>query len=115
MTIYSPKGKDVISADTRTQALLEMWDDNILTCDVDKKIESKIKEGDVVLVDYSFADPKIPMAKQIVIKILRGKTAKTTWTVYQENFAKIKQKSQQQQPQPPQPKIQGGPAPQMYG
>lgn len=114
MTVYSAKGKEVVSADTKTQALLEMWDDNILTCDVDKKIGDKVKEGDIVLVDYSFADPKVPMARQVVVKILKGKTAKTTWTVYQENFKKIKQKSQQQQ-QPPAPKVQQGPAPQMYG
>src|SRR3989344_6677104 len=81
--IYSPKSKHVKASDNLVQTMLEMWDENIITVSVDKKLASTIGKDDVVLVDYT--TPKLR-----VIKILKEDTAKTTWKKYKEQFNRRK-------------------------
>ena len=81
--IFSNSDKSVESADSNIQAMLEMWDDNVITVSVEPALNSSIKKGDVVLVDYS--SPKL-----MVKKILRGTLAKQTWSRYREQFDKRK-------------------------
>ncbi len=80
--LLSPKDKDVISADENLHALVEMWDENIFTVIVDAKLAAKIKEGDLVIVDYYPIAAQSQMPKRIVTKIVRGKPAEAIWSAY---------------------------------
>jgi len=86
--------KDVIAADESAQAVLEMWDENILTVIVSPKIESKLKEGQVVLVDYRPDEKReTPVPKHEVVKILSGKKASNVWNSYRDMFEKRNRKA----------------------
>jgi len=102
IAVYSPTSKDVVGADSSTQALVEMWDENIFTCDVEKAIASKLKEGDVVLIDYNPMSPKLMIPRQSVMKILRGAIGKKTMERYAEIHRKKKAQETAPQRMPPQ-------------
>jgi SHS2 domain-containing protein len=113
MVIYHPgkvievlsNSKEVISTEKKVQILLEMWDDNIITCDIESKLASKVKEDDVVLVDYGPISEKLTMPKHEVVKVIKGKTAEKIWQKYREHYRKKVE----------QPKIQPKPPVQIYG
>ena len=81
--VYPPKDKAIESADSYTQAMLEMWDENMITVAVDPHLAGKIKKDDIVIVDYT--TPKLN-----IIKILRGEIGKQTWRLYKERYDKRK-------------------------
>jgi hypothetical protein len=110
IVVYSPTSKDVMGSDSSTQALVEMWDENIFTCDVEKSIASKLKEGDVVLIDYNPVSLKLMIPRQSVTKILRGATAKKTMERYAELHKKKKAQDTSTQKMPSHP-----PPSQLYG
>ena len=99
--ILRKSDKEIISADETTQAILEMWDENILTLLVCQKIEPKIKIGQIVLVDYR-PDEKHnpPVPKHEIVKIICGKKADATWNTYKEMHEKRKRKANAA-PKPP--------------
>jgi len=109
IAVYSPTSKDIAGADSSTQALVEMWDENVFICDVDKSIALKLKEGDIVLIDYNPVSPKLMIPKQSVIKILRGAIAKRTM----EKYAEIHRKRKAQETSPRMPPQ--APPSQLYG
>lgn len=76
-------GKQVLSSDSSVQAVIRMWDDNLVTLNVESKIAPKLKKEDVVLVDYTPME-KIPAPKMKVCKILYGKTASEVWDAYKK-------------------------------
>lgn len=80
--LFSHKDKDVISADESLHALVEMWDENIFTVLVDQKIAPKVREGDIVIVDYYPISPQSQIPKRLVTKILRGKGSELLWSTY---------------------------------
>ncbi len=82
--MFKPGIKEIISSDSSVQATLLMWDENMLTVHVDSLIAEKIKENDVVLVDYSPMYSTIPVPKQLIVKIIRGELAKKTWKQYED-------------------------------
>ncbi len=83
LAVIKFRSKDTISSDTSSQAVLEMWDGNQLTFDIEKKIAPKVKGGDIVLVDYTQqVKGPLPLPRHLVIKILRGSTAKDVWEAY---------------------------------
>ncbi len=79
--IFSPKSKGVQASDDLVQTMLEMWDENVITVTVDKKLVTILKKDDVVLVDYT--SPKLR-----VIKILKEDLGKNTWKKYRDQFQK---------------------------
>ncbi len=84
VTVFNNK-KDEISSDKEVQALVLMWDENMLTLPVHPKLGSKIKEDDVVLVDYRPVEKLgVPIPKQTIIKILKGKRGLALWDKYIE-------------------------------
>ncbi len=85
--ILAPKDKNIVSSDSAVQAVVNMWDENLFTFLIDNKIASKVKEGDVVLVDYTPL-PNAPIPKHLIVKILRGDAADVTWKKYKEYYAK---------------------------
>jgi hypothetical protein len=89
--IFNSKDKNVKSADATTQALLEMWDENMITVLVEAQLSKDIKKGDIVLVDYRPLN-NTPTPRLTVTKILRGNSGKDTWNAYKDHFKKQKVK-----------------------
>ena len=87
--MFRPGQKEIISADSSVQATVLMWDENLLTIGVDAAISEKIKENDVVLVDYNPLYSTSPVPKQIIVKIVRGEISKKIWKQY-EDYHKLK-------------------------
>ena len=88
LEIFSPRDKNVKSSDLTAQALIETWDENTMTFLVDPKLVDKLKEGDIVLLDYNPISEKMAIPKMIIVKILYGQKAKKTWDAYKEYFKK---------------------------
>ena len=88
--VFSPKDRNVESIDSTTQAMLEMWDDNLITVMVEPQLDGKLKKDSVVLVDYRpMPDKAVP--RMTVVKILKGETAKSTWSKYRDHHKKRNQ------------------------
>ncbi|MCD6402876.1 MAG: hypothetical protein J7K98_00930 [Candidatus Aenigmarchaeota archaeon] len=105
MEVLKPGKKDTISSDSSVQAVVETWDENIITFKVASRLASKIREGDIVLIDYSPISEKIVMPKMVIVKILRGEKGKKVWEVYKE-FYRRKPKYRKLSSPPPQPQAQ---------
>ena len=85
VAVLSASDKGIASADSSVQATLRMWDENVLTMLVAPKIASKVREGDTVLCDYRpEAKMSVPVPRNVVVKILRGKQAERMWAEYRE-------------------------------
>ncbi len=83
IAILSPKEKGIISSDVSVQATLRMWDENVLTMAVEQKIAAKLREGDIVLADYRPEKGyNVPVPRNVVVKILKGKSADKMWHEY---------------------------------
>jgi hypothetical protein len=93
LRVYSQKDKDIEAADNSTQALVRMWDENLFTVNADPSIAAKLREEDIVLIDYNPAALNFPSPKMLISKILRGETAKKTWKIYEEHFKMVKERS----------------------
>ena len=93
--IFSGDDKSVIAFDNSAQALLDMWDENMITVAIDSHLSKSIKKDDIVLVDYTATQTG---PRMVVIKILRGEVAKRTWKNYKDNFEKLRAKGQIKQP-----------------
>jgi hypothetical protein len=78
--IFAPDQKSIKASDSSAQAMLEMWDDNILTVAVDQKLVKALKKADIVLVDYTTPN------KLQIIKILRGEIGANTWAKYKDQY-----------------------------
>ena len=87
--VFSTKDKNIDAVDETTQAMLEMWDDNLMTVLVEKQLSRKIKKDDVVLVDYRPMQSQ-PVPRMTVMKLLKGTVAKRTWSKYKEHHSKRK-------------------------
>jgi hypothetical protein len=88
LEIFSPKDKYIETADSSIQAVVETWDENIITYLVDSKLADKIKVGDIVLIDYNPTKDKPTRPKMVICKILYGEKAKKTWKAYKEYLKK---------------------------
>ena len=87
MEIFTGDDKSIIAFDNSTQALLDMWDENMITLAIDPHISKSIKKEDVVLVDYTATQTG---PRMVVVKILRGELGKRAWKQYKEHFDKIR-------------------------
>jgi len=85
--ILAPKDRNIVSSDSSIQAVVRMWDENLFTFLIDNKIASKVKEDDVVFVDYTPMQNS-PMPRHVVVKIVRGDTAKTVWDNYKKYYSR---------------------------
>ena len=100
LSVFRPSDRNVLSSDATTQATLMMWDDNVLTFLVDAKIAPKIKEKDVVLVDYRpQKGVEAPVPAHTVVKVLYGEKAASIWKEYSDMRMQQKKKQAQSQPQ----------------
>lgn len=100
--VLRPADKDVLAADGNVQAVLQMWDDEVLTFLVPPKLAGKIKAGQTALVDYGLDDShKFPAPSHTVVKILAGPKAENVWKTYKELLARRKRQSEERQPAAP--------------
>jgi len=83
-------GKGIKSNDSSVQVTLEMWDENILTFNISAKLGKIVKEGDIVIVDYSPKSEKIPVPKHEIVKVLQGDTGQKMWKKYKDFLKKRK-------------------------
>lgn len=77
--IISPTHKGVVSADDTVQAVVRMWDENLLILPVHKKIVRKVKKGNYVLNDYTPMSPTSRYRNLVVVKVLPDKDGKRIW------------------------------------
>ena len=89
LEVFSSDDKNVVSFDNAVQALLDMWDENMITVAIDSHLGKSIKKDDVVLVDYTNTQTG---PRMIVVKVLRGETGKRTWKQYKDHFEKMRMK-----------------------
>lgn len=80
----SPDRDEIVSSDNTTQAMVEMWDENLLTLQVDNRLSSNVTDGDIVVVDYQPIDPKSTAPKMVVTKILKGTLGGRVWGTYRD-------------------------------
>jgi hypothetical protein len=91
IAVLSPQDKGISSSDTSVQATIRMWDENVLTMLVEPKIAARVREGDMVLCDYRPQEGlSVPVPRNVVVKILKGKSADRMWHEYREVFDKKK-------------------------
>ena len=89
--LFSGDDKSIVAFDGSAQAMLDMWDENLITVGIDTHLAKSIKKEDIVLVDYSATQTG---PRMVVIKVLRGELAKRSWKQYKEHFDKMRSKGQ---------------------
>lgn len=101
MEVLRPTDKEVSASDDSVQAILNMWDENILTMRVSPKLSDKIKKGQTVLVDYRpTKEFEAPVPAHTIIKIIGSKKAQSVWDAYEEMKERMKNRKN-----PPKPKM----------
>ncbi len=98
--VLSPRSKGMVSSDSSTQAVVRMWDENLLILGVDKKISARVKKGDYVLADYSPLAPESGHRRLCITKIIPSEMGRLVWNTFQGEFERRKNIGQQPQPQP---------------
>jgi hypothetical protein len=94
--VISPKSKGMMSADLSVQAVVRMWDENLLILGVDKRLSLKVKKGDYILADYTPLSPESGHRKLSVIKIIPTDEGRAIWEEFQSEFERRKGMVQQQ-------------------
>lgn len=90
-------GKDgVVGSDTSVQAVVRMWDANLLILGVDAKIARKVKKNDYVIADYTPMASNSPNRKLLIIKILSPQEGSRIWADFQDEFDKKVAMAQQE-------------------
>lgn len=92
--VIAPKGK-VKSSDKSTQAVVRMWDENLLMILVDKKLSAKLKEKDYIVADYTPITPESPNRKMVVVKILPSDQGKKMWREFEKELERKKSRMQE--------------------
>jgi len=82
--------KKIKSINSTIQVTLEMWDENILTFEINSKLGKIVKEGDIVIVDYSPKSEKNQLPKHEITKVLKNQTGQKMWKKYKEYLKKMK-------------------------
>src|SRR5271157_4118803 len=86
--VVSPDRAGVVSSDESVQAVIKMWDDNLLILGVDKKLSKKLKRGDFVIADYTPMAAESPNRKMLIIKILPESDGNKIWGEFQDELEK---------------------------
>jgi len=88
----------VVGADVTVQAVVRMWDDNLLILGVETKIAKRLKKGDYVLADYTPLSPEARNRKLTLTKILPQPDGNKLWAEFQDEFDRRRNMMMQQQP-----------------
>ena len=91
--VMSPDEKGSKFSDQARQAMIEMWDDNVIIFRVNPAIARELKENDYVSVDYSpVAIGGAPVPKHEVVAIVSEPKAKKVWARLREKLEEKKGK-----------------------
>ena len=101
--IISPSKKGVVSSDESVQAVVKMWDENLLILPVHKKLHKSIREGQFVLNDYRPMSAMSRHRNLVVIKILPDKDGKGIWDGFQKELDRRKSAMRRAQDTAPPP------------
>ena len=99
--VILPDRKGVISADASVQAVVRMWDNNLLILLVDKRIGKRVRTGDYVLSDYTPMSPTSKHRKLYITKILPKNEGSSIWKEFQTEFDRRKAAIEKQLRPPP--------------
>jgi len=88
--IIYPDRNGVVSSDLSVQAVVRMWDSNLLILGVDKKISKKARKGDYVLADYTPLAADSRHRKLTVIKLLPESEGSKIWGEFQDEMERRK-------------------------
>ena len=87
LKVFPAGGKD-----SDTAATIRFWDSNLHTVKVSKDISEKIRQDQMVLVDYYPMSERLNRPKMIAMSIVNRKDEKELWDHYQE-FLKMRKKA----------------------
>ena len=87
--IFSGEDKNVVAVDSSAQAMLDMWDENLITVGVDSHLIKQVKKEDIVIVDYTATQTG---PRMLVVKVLRGEVGKRAWKQYKDHFERMRAK-----------------------
>jgi hypothetical protein len=94
--VYHPgKVLKVFPAETRegdTAATIRFWDGNLHTVRVSKAISDKLKENNMVLVDYYPISERLNRPKMVAVSIVKKEDEDDLWNHYQ-SFLRMKRKA----------------------
>jgi len=90
--VLPAKGK---TADKTVQAVVKMWDGNLLILKVEKRISSKVRKKDFILADYSPVSDKSPYRRMSVVKILAERQGESIWNEFSSELSRRKEQKQQ--------------------
>jgi tagatose-1,6-bisphosphate aldolase non-catalytic subunit AgaZ/GatZ len=82
--VYPTSGDGIISAEQTTEALVWMWDENLIILKVHPGLAAEIREGDYVLADYYPTGGDTPNLRRVITKILRGREGEEAWQKFRE-------------------------------
>ena len=88
--ISHAKDKKMKSADKTVQAVVRMWDENMLILEVDNKIAKNILPGDYVIVNYSPMGPSAHHRKMLITKVLSRDKGKKIWNEFTKELSRKK-------------------------
>ncbi len=96
--VYHPgRAVKVFPAESKqgeTAATIRFWDSNLHTVKVSRDIAGKLKDGDMVLVDYYPMSERLNRPKMVAMKIVNKGDEKELWSHYQ-GFLRMKKKALQ--------------------
>ena len=95
--VISPGNRGTVSADSSVQAVMRMWDDNLLILGVDLKIGKRLKAGDYAIADYTPMGPKSRHRKLLITKILPEPEGAKLWSEFQDEWGRRRSMAQPQQ------------------
>lgn len=99
--VIDPKSKGVVSADASVQAVVRMWDNNLLILEVDKKISGKVKKRNYVLCDYMPMSPESRHRNLNISKIIPKDQGGKIWKEFQAEMDRRKNMLKQLKPSTP--------------
>jgi len=97
MDVLPAKGK---TSDKTVQAVVKMWDGNLLILKVANKIDSKIKKDNFVLTDYSPLSDKSPYRRMTIVKILSDNQGESIWDEFKRELNRRKEQKIMKKPMP---------------
>ena len=93
MDVYRSTDKKIVSSSASVQAMIRMWDGHTLVIDVATRIKTRIKNEDIILVDYyPSAKLREPVPKMEIVKIIRGELAMRLTNEYKSYLSRIRRK-----------------------
>ncbi len=94
--LIAPGKEGAVGSDASVQAVIRMWDANLLILGVDAKIARKVRKNDYVLADYTPLTSESPNRKLVIIKILSHDQGSRIWADFQDEFDKRVAMAQQE-------------------